>query len=217
MTGTVKPPRRYDASRRQAQARETRLRVLQSARELFVERGYAGTSMSDVAGAAGVAVQTVYTLVGGKAALLKTVVDVGIVGDDEPVAVRDRPHIAKLLAEPDGRRKLLMHAEFLAGVLDRIGPLEEVLRAATDVDPDAAAVLHALTAGRLEGMTEFATHLKRCGLLRRGVTVRRAAEVLSTHMDGSIHAMLVRDLGWSRRDYVRWYVTVTAAMLFDPE
>ena len=69
--------------------------MLAAAKELFLERGYAATTMADVAAEAGVAVQTVYSAVGGKAALLKAVFDTTIVGDDEPVPVSGRPEIAQ--------------------------------------------------------------------------------------------------------------------------
>ena len=54
----VKPPRRYVSSLRDEQARVTRLRILDAARKLFIERGFAGTSIEVIAREAGVAVQT---------------------------------------------------------------------------------------------------------------------------------------------------------------
>src|SRR2546422_6278080 len=52
----VKPPRRYDSTRRRAQAAQTRQDILKAALQLFLEGGYAGTTINDVAAAAGVAV-----------------------------------------------------------------------------------------------------------------------------------------------------------------
>jgi TetR/AcrR family transcriptional regulator, regulator of autoinduction and epiphytic fitness len=213
MSPPVKGSRAYDSSGRQEQARETRRQVLAAATELFLERGYAATTMADVAGAAGVAVQTVYSSVGGKAELLKQVVDVAIVGDDEPVPVVQRPDIVAVQAETDGRRKLERFAAFLVTVQERTAALDAVLDVAAESDPTAAGVRDALDAGRRFGMREFATNLKEQRLLRRGVTVEKAAAVLVAHMDAAIYLSLVRDSGWSARDYQRWYVTVSAAAL----
>jgi TetR/AcrR family transcriptional regulator of autoinduction and epiphytic fitness len=217
MSRPVKGPRAYDASRRRQQARETRRRVLDAAHDLFVERGYAGTAMVDVAQRAGVAVQTVYSLVGGKPDLIKTVIDVGVAGDDEPVPVRDRPVVQRLMAEPDGRTKLAMHARFVADVMERLDGLWVPLRVAADSDPALARLVASMDAGRLEAMGEFSSHLKAAGLLRRGVSVRRAAQVIAAHMDPRFHQLLVREMGWSRRDYERWFVTTVAAQVLDPE
>jgi AcrR family transcriptional regulator len=214
MSGPVNPPRRYDASGRRELARATRRAVLAAATTLFHERGYAATTMADVAGAAGVAVQTVYSTVGGKAALLKEAYDVAIAGDDEPVPVSDRPQILAVKAETDGARKLELYAKHLAGVMRRTARLDQVLQVGADADEAVARLRDTLYAARYAGMTEFATNLRAQGLLRRGVTVTRAADVLVAHMDPVTYVHLVVERGWSRRDYQRWYVTVTAAALF---
>ena len=83
-------PRRYTSPKRQEQARATRRAIVEAARALFLARGYAGTTIDAVAGEAGVAVQTVYAAFGSKAQILKTVLDVAVVGDDAPVPLVDR-------------------------------------------------------------------------------------------------------------------------------
>jgi AcrR family transcriptional regulator len=211
MSRSVKTPRAYDASGRREQARATRRRVLASARELFLERGYAATTMTEVASRADVAVQTIYSTVGSKAALLKAVLDVTVVGDDLPVPVADRPEIAGVSTETDGRRKLQLFATYLSGVLERLTPLNGVLLVAADSDPAAAVVLEALHIGRLQGMTEFATNLKEQRLLRRGMTVERAAAVLVAHIDPVNWHNLVERQGFTRREFERWLVDVTEA------
>lgn len=213
MSPSVKTSRPYDASGRREQARATRRSVLAAAAELFLDRGYAATTMSDVAGAAGVAVQTVYSAVGGKAELLKQAIDDAITGDDEPVAVIDRPEIRAVQAERDGRRKLELYAEFLRGSQSRTARLDQVLRVAADADADAAELKKNLDEAKHFGMTQFATNLKEHKQLRRGVTVAKAADVLFVHMDSANYLNLVVGRGWSGRDYARWYVTVTSAML----
>ena len=66
MSSDVKPARRYDSSRRRELAAHTRSAVLEAARRLFLEHGFAGATMSDIASAAGVSVQTVYKAFGNK-------------------------------------------------------------------------------------------------------------------------------------------------------
>jgi TetR/AcrR family transcriptional regulator, regulator of autoinduction and epiphytic fitness len=213
MSSAVKSPRSYDSSTRRAQAAETRRQVLAAATELFLERGYAATTMSDVSAAAGVAVQTVYSSVGGKADLLKQAVDVAVVGDDAPVPMMDRPDIRAIAAEPDGRRKLEMFAAHLARVQGRTARLMRVLQVAVDSDEAVEDLRRTLLAQRRQGMRAFAGDLRRRRLLRPGVTAERAADILVGHMDAAHYLTFREDLGWADRDYRRWYVTVTAAAI----
>ena len=90
MTAGGQAKRRYDATSRQLQARETRDRVLAVARRLFVERGYAATSIALVAREAGISAPTVFTQFASKVNLLKEAVDTAIAGDTDD-QLRDRP------------------------------------------------------------------------------------------------------------------------------
>src|SRR5689334_17406714 len=113
MADPVNPTRSYDASRRQEQARQNRLAVLRAAQALFVERGYAKTTMGDVADAAGVSVETVYKAFTNKPGLVKAVFDVAVVGDDEAIPLMEREFVQRNIAEPDPRRKLEAYGEHL--------------------------------------------------------------------------------------------------------
>src|SRR5215510_10019988 len=63
-------PENPSPSLRERRAQLTRDEILRAARRLFAERGYARTSVRDVAAAAGVSAQTVYDSVGSKQALV---------------------------------------------------------------------------------------------------------------------------------------------------
>src|SRR3954454_21499481 len=78
--------------------KETRRRMLEAARDLFVERGYGATALQEIADRAGVAVQTIYFTFGNKRALLKELAAVSIAGDDEPIATMDRQWFREVLA-----------------------------------------------------------------------------------------------------------------------
>src|SRR3979490_2637865 len=107
MSAKVKPKRAYDASRRRMQARESRRAMLDAGRRLFLEHSYANTTIPMVAAEAGVSVQTVYKAFENKPGLVKALVDVALVGDDEPVPMMEREFVRQNMAEPDHRKKLL--------------------------------------------------------------------------------------------------------------
>lgn len=204
MSPPVNPRRSYDASGRQAQARQSRLAVLRSARRLFLEHGYAATTMAAVAASAGVSVETVYKAFGNKAGLVKAVFDSDIVGDDEPVPFMEREFVQRNMAEPDPRRKLAAYGEHLTQALPRAGPIQLVVRDAAAADPAAAAVWEQLQAERLTGMTAFAHHLESGGHLRRGVSADDARDILWVHNSVELWNLLVNERGWTADRYGRW-------------
>src|SRR6266542_380174 len=148
MAGTVKRP--YRSARRREQATETRARILRAAHDLFVSRGYGRTTIADVAGAAGVAVETVYAAYRNKPTLLRQVWYAAMRGDEEDVRLLDRPEIRAVLAEPDLATRLRAHAVVITPVLRRVAPLLRALQGAAASEPAAAAMLAEFDAGRLD-------------------------------------------------------------------
>ncbi|MGW5571494.1 TetR/AcrR family transcriptional regulator [Nocardia thailandica] len=67
-------------------ASRTQELIVSAAAALFTERGWGGTSMRDIAEAAGCSVEMVYAKIGNKAAVFGTVIDQVVVGDAEPVS-----------------------------------------------------------------------------------------------------------------------------------
>lgn len=214
MPNPVKPHRRYNSSRRQAQARLTRHDILEAARNLFLERGYAATTISSVAEAAGVSTETVYKAFRSKAGLVKAVFDVAIVGDEEPVAMLERDRVKRMLQEPDARKKLLMYGEHLAEAGPRAGQLQLLIRSAAVSDADASITWSQMIEERLRGMTEIARHLQEGGHLRPGVSLEEARDVLWTYNSVELYDLLVLQRGWDPQRYGRWIAkALTAALL----
>jgi AcrR family transcriptional regulator len=217
MSAPVKPRRRYDSSRRQEQARHNRWAMLQAARQLFLERGFAATTMPAIAAAAGVSVQTVYKAFGNKARLAKAVFDVAMAGDDEAVPMLQRAPLSRVRDEPDARAKFRLYGEFLAEVAPRHVPVQLVIRDAATSDPEAREAWAQLQAERLNGMTLFARALHDDGHLRPGVSANEARDVLWTYNSAELFQLLVLDRGWSPKRYGRWIAAgLISALLPDP-
>jgi AcrR family transcriptional regulator len=213
MSEIVKPQRRYDASGRRARAQRTRDEVAQTARRLFVENGYAGTTIADVAREAGVSPETIYKAFGSKRALLDAAVTSSIRGDTEVTPLRARPAVDAIRQEQDPRRQLQMYGELLAEVNPRLAPLVGVMREAASSDPEVATALAELNGSRLESMNEFASLLASRRVLGQGVSKRHARDVLWTLNSPELYELLVLERGWSRRQYARWVTGQLAAAL----
>ncbi|MEV0396664.1 TetR/AcrR family transcriptional regulator [Polymorphospora rubra] len=202
------PKRRYTSDLRQEQAAATRQRIAEAARELMLEHGYAGTTMADVARAAGVAVQTLYSSCpGGKPGLARLVYDVTLAGDAQPVPQNDRPQVHAIIAEPDPTRKLELYAAMATGVFQRIGAVHRVLRAAASAgsgDVGIDELLADTERQRLVGSRGPAAHLAQVGALRAGLTVDRAADHIYALTSIEVFERLTGICAWSAVDYERW-------------
>src|SRR5215207_5962497 len=95
----------YRSPLREEQAKRTRAAVLDAAGRCFLDRGYAATTMRDIAEAAGVSVQTVFGQ-GSKAALLLACVDRAVVGDDESAPLIQRRPVVRLMTAVAKAEKL---------------------------------------------------------------------------------------------------------------
>jgi AcrR family transcriptional regulator len=216
MLENTRPRRRYDAPQRREQAERTRSTVVEAAGRVFVERGYAGATMVQIAAEAGVAVETVYRSADGKASLLEAAVQAALAGGAERAETRtdDRPGIRRVIEENDPRRQLWLYAATQPGVWSRAGDLLRVLDAAAGSEPQLAALRLAHDRQRHDGMRRFARLLGERGALRDGMSVERAADILWTVCAQANYDSLVRARGWSEDDYRTWLAdTLTAALL----
>lgn len=188
----------------QARTRLARRAVVDAARTLFLERGYGATTIDAISERSDVPQATVYRLFSSKQGILKALLDVSIAGDDEAVALPDRPQIQSLLADPDPRKQLAGFAGFTAQVNSRASPIYRILASAAGTDPDAAALLGELTQQRQQGQGLFARSLARGNALRPQLRERDAADIIHALMSPEVYRLLVSDRGWSLDRYERW-------------
>ncbi|KQP95978.1 MULTISPECIES: TetR/AcrR family transcriptional regulator [unclassified Rathayibacter] len=209
----VRRPRGYDASARQEKARAARARVVASAQELLEERGYVATTIAAVARRAGVSPESVFKGFGTKAALVKAVFDVAIAGDDEPVAVADRPETRRIIAEPDVRTKLRLYAEGGALRSERSARIQLAVRTGAAVDPTTDELWQRIQGERLAGTAGFAAHLVGTGQLRAGIDVDEIRDVLWTTVSIEVYDLVVLQRGWTRDAYVDWVTRTLIASI----
>jgi AcrR family transcriptional regulator len=209
--------RRYSSDLRAEQTSVARRRILDAAGRLFVDRGYLGTTLSAVAEESGVSVQTVYNVVGGKAALLKAVYDVTLAGDDEPVAMADRPEFRGLLSASDGRELLALYAHVGRLISERVLPLvTTVLAQAATGDPDLRAFAETIEGERAIGTRLRAEDVASRFGLRPGLSVQDAADILWALTGPDLTDRLVNRRGWSWDKAERWMADVMADALLGP-
>jgi AcrR family transcriptional regulator len=203
--------RRYTSTRRNEQARETRLRIVGAARELFVTKGYGRTTLAEIAQEAAVAVETVYAAFGNKATLLRQTWYVDVRGDEEDVPLFERAEMQAILDEPNLVTRIRRHAAFVTATNRRIGPLTAALEGAAASEPVAAEMLAEFSRRRLDVTTKYAKAAAATG--RLAVSQAECRDVLFATMDGTLWRRLVVERGWSDERYADWLGSLWIAQL----
>ncbi|MGS0687834.1 TetR/AcrR family transcriptional regulator [Nakamurella sp. GG22] len=212
MPSTHLSKRAYLSAVRDEQARATRRAIVDAAGRLFVAKGYAATTIDEIAAAAGVSRKTVFASGGGKLALLKDAYDWALVGDDEPVPMEQRSEVQEILATADPAEAVRLWTAMITGTAVRAAPVAGVLAAAAHVDAQAAELQQIADRNKLAGARAFVAHLESIGTLREGLTAPEAADLCWLAMDAGPYLRLVVERGWSPERYRSW---LTAAMTRD--
>ena len=200
----------------QARTRLARAAVIQAARILFLERGYAATTIEAISEQSDVPAATVYRLFSSKLGILKALLDVSIAGDDEAAPLADRPHVRALLADRDPRNQLSGFAGITCGIMSRTEPVYRILVSAAGSDPDAAALLAERTWHRQQNQSRIARSLADAGALRPGLGEREAADIIHALMSPEVYRLLVGDRGWTGEQYEQWLKGILIDQLLPP-
>jgi AcrR family transcriptional regulator len=199
-----KTSRRYESPLRRDQAAETRTRILEAARRLFEENGYAATSMNAVAAEAGVALKTVYVAFVSKSGLLRALWHFLLRGDEAPDPVGERAWYREALDEPDPAGQLRLNARNSRVVKERVAALMEVLEAAAPADPEIRDLWTRIQSEFYDNQRTIVRSLDRRGALKPGLSVPRATDIVWALNQPSLYHALVRDRSWSPARYEEW-------------
>lgn len=196
--------RRYHSPLRDERARRTRQAIVTAATRLFVARGYAATSLADIAAEAEVARPTAFAAFGSKAALLSQAVDQALAGDDEPVPVAERPWFRPVLEAQTPAGVLDAYAEVCRIIGGRAAELFEVVRRAADEGPEMAELWETMQRNRHTGAAMVVDRIEALLPGRDGFDRDRAVDVLWMFNDPAHYHALVHERRWSERSYTTW-------------
>lgn len=177
---------------------QTRQRICDAAKELFLGRGYTGTTITDIAQGAGVAQQTVYFIYRSKAAVLAAVMDTEIVGDREEVPLLERPPVRRIARIADPQRRLERLVGVACDVTSRLAPLYEVVRGGA-ADDEVRELLDRHEDQRWRTLRAFLALLE--SDLRGGLDPEEATDRLYALASHEVYWLLVRRRGWT---VARW-------------
>lgn len=188
--------KREGLSHRQRQAMATKQQIASAARGLFAANGYAGTTITAIAAAAGIPAPTIYSAFGTKARILQAIAW----GVTSTLDV-DRSHDAAL-AEPDPARGLRLAANIQRRQFEHMYDVIAIYAEAARTDPDIAQDLQRIMANRERA---FRRHVEAIAAhLAPGVSVSDAVGIYITLVLPEIYRTLVLERGWTAGQYENW-------------
>jgi AcrR family transcriptional regulator len=209
--------RSYDSRLRDARAEATRLAIVAAAGRLFAERGYAATSMEEIAVAAGVGRATVFTAVGGKTELLTEAYRLAVRGPanaNTPLGQQARSR--RISAEADAHKLLAGYAGVMVEVGRRLAPLYEAVRAAAHADPEARELWQLITEERRTAATGIVRRLAERKALLHDLDRQSASDILWVLNDPALYQLLVTQRRWTQRRFRSWLTHSMQTQLLEP-
>jgi AcrR family transcriptional regulator len=199
--------RPYQSSLRADQTLLTRQRILKAARQHFLDRGWAGTTMKSIAGEAAVAAATVYAVFGTKRGVLSALIDEVLTEVAEP----DLDWWRNAIGHPQQAERARQLVDLLARILPRVAPLERLVREAVGADEEIAGLARDLQCWRREAYAVVVGTLAG----EEGLTVDAddAADRLFAFAGPEVYDLLVGVRGWSRKRFNAHVTALVAEML----
>ena len=209
MPGPVK--RRYDATGRRQAAARTRAAILDAARELFSERGYAATPMTAIADRAGVALDTVYASVGRKPELARLLIETAISGANQVIPADERDYVQAIRGAPDAGAKIAIYAKAVAAMAPRLALVLGIIQQAAPAEPELARLWNQVAERRAANMRLFVADLASVHPLR--LDHDEAADIVWATNAAELYQLLVSQRGWSLQRYERFLADTWARLL----
>lgn len=192
----------------------THWRIVKAAYRLFCGQGYAGTTMAEIAEAAGVAVQSVYFTFHTKAALLSRAYDFAVMGEEEPQIPQRQAWYEAMSAEPDVTQALRHFVTGVGEITRRVTPLSLAAQVAADGDPDTARVMAFHDGMQADAYREVVKLLSAKAGLRPGLSLERGTDLLLLYAGTEVYHVMVEMRGWSHDEWLGWTVVTLADQLF---
>lgn len=193
---------------RRAQRREqTEQRLVVAATDLFVERGYAATTLTDVATRADIAPRTLYLHFATKADLLLRCIGVAIAGDARPTPLAARPEMTGAMTAPTSDERIRLMAALTASLMERAGPLLEVALQAGPSEPSLAAAAAAGRDDTTRTLREFWKRMYDEGLLPRSTDLEWLADTGTLLAHAETYLLMTKTAGWDIAAYRTWLAT----------
>lgn len=213
MSENVKPRRLYRSTRRKAQAEETRLAILDAARDLFAEKGWTATTIAAIARKADVAPETVYARFGSKPAIVGALVVFAMRGSEQDTPFMEQAGRREVLDQIDPSLKIDAFCRDLSRLLGRVAPILAVVRSAAETDPEMRALYGKLHQARRRNLAHFVDDLIAAGALRPGLDREAATDHVWSLASPELFLVWTGPSARAQADHAAWIASALKRLL----
>jgi AcrR family transcriptional regulator len=194
---------------RERQAELSRSEILLAARRLFAERGFARTSVRDIAKAAGVSTQTVYNSIGSKQAVVARLND--LIDSEAGIGAIVGP----IAASRDPQQVAALSARITRSMLENCGDIIRAVVTGAAAEPEIQAVLDEGHRRHLEGARTVVRLLQDMKALASTADSAATSETLAAITDFRFGLVLRESYGWSLDGIEEWMTATSRSLLLD--
>ena len=206
-----RPKRPYHSLARERQAEESRQRILDAARSLFLQKGYAGTTVDAIAEGAGLSPKTVNAVFGSKIGVLTELLRPSTFGQ------RYQQLLERLQTDADPVQRVKLTASITRQVYDALAPELDLLRGAASIAPELTELARQVEARRRANQGRLITYLVSQGILRQELQPEEATDELWALSSYDLYRLLVVERGWTSERYEAWLANMLLQRLLDPQ
>jgi AcrR family transcriptional regulator len=190
---------------RQRQALATRTLIVDAARRLFLQQGFAATTIEAISAEAGVAVSTVYAIFRNKRGILATIREAWHQTSGQ------RELYQEALQTSDSQQRLALVAHATRRQWETGGEMMAIYEAAAYADREAAEELATALRGRRAGLQRFIEGST--DVLRQDRSPEQLLTILLALTRPELYAEMVKVSGWSPQAYEDWLADILRGQL----
>ncbi len=201
--------RSYSSETRDTQAAQTRSTILEAAKKLFKTRGFDRVTINMLATAAEVSMPTIYALFKSKRGVLQSLIDDALPPEQHAELVDNS------MQEKSPKARLGITAKFARQIYDAERDLMDILRGASVVAPEFKELEMEREKRRYERQGEYVKKLMKQKSLARGLTLKKARDILWALTGRDMYRMLVLEKEWTPDEYEQWLAQILIKSLLD--
>ncbi len=190
--------RTYNSENRNAQAAQTRNRILDSARQLFHSEGFECVTIEKLAQAAEVSIPTVYSLFQSKRGVLFALMDKVFPTEQHSALVEAGKQ------EKSAKKRLMITAKLSRQLYDSEKAQIDLFQGASVLAPEFKELQQEREQGRYLRQEEFVNTLMKDKALLKDLSLSQARDILWAFTGRDIYRMCVVERGWTSDEYEKW-------------
>jgi AcrR family transcriptional regulator len=188
----------YHSETRQAQAVQTRSRILASSKLLFQSKGFEGVTIEQMAQAAGVSAPTIYSLFQSKRGVLRALMDEVLPVDQYEALVKEA------MQEKSSIKHLAISAKIARHMYDAERAQMDIFQGASILAPEFKELEKEREQRRYKRQEKSVKMIEKEGALLKGLSLSKARDILWAFTGRDIYRMFVIEQGWTSDEYEKW-------------